>query len=66
MDKCLVYGCPTKVADNDPTVKYYYFPKHPVLAQQWLNSCCIWNAEEIDLDSGTIFHTYTYLLLYYS
>ncbi|KAK9718266.1 THAP domain [Popillia japonica] len=54
MDKCLVYGCPTKVADNDPTVKYYYFPKHPVLAQQWLNSCCIWNAEEIDLDSVKI------------
>ncbi|GJQ74520.1 hypothetical protein Trydic_g21387 [Trypoxylus dichotomus] len=54
MDKCLVYGCPTNISENDPSIKYYYFPKHPVIAQQWLNCCCMWNPEEVDLDTAKI------------
>lgn len=52
MDKCLVYGCPNSIADTNSSIQLYHFPKHPVIAQQWLNSCCVWNSEEIDLNLG--------------
>lgn len=54
MDKCLVYGCPNSIADTNSSIQLYHFPKHPVIAQQWLNSCCVWNSEEIDLNLAKI------------
>lgn len=51
MMSCAVYGCTNSTATTtDPTIQYYYFPKHPVIAQQWIAAC--WRADPIDLNNG--------------
>ncbi|KAF2901081.1 hypothetical protein ILUMI_05137 [Ignelater luminosus] len=52
MMSCAVYGCTNSTATTDPTIQYYYFPKHPVIAQQWIAAC--WRADPIDLNNAQI------------
>lgn len=52
MIACAVYGCTNNtLTTTDPSIQYYYFPKHPVVAQQWITACC-WAADQIDISTG--------------
>lgn len=52
MIACAVYGCTNNtVTTTDISIQYYYFPKHPVIAQQWIQAC--WRADQIDTTTGT-------------
>ncbi|RZC14263.1 THAP and/or Tnp P element domain containing protein [Asbolus verrucosus] len=51
---CIVYGCSNNnFATADPSVHYYVFPKHPVIAQQWVDACG-WQADQIDINIARI------------
>ncbi|KAB0802448.1 hypothetical protein PPYR_04634 [Photinus pyralis] len=52
MNSCVVYGCTSNTSTADSRVQYYYFPKHPLVAQQWLAAC--WQPEPIDIANAQI------------
>ncbi|KAF5273438.1 hypothetical protein FQA39_LY07455 [Lamprigera yunnana] len=52
MNSCAVYGCPNSSTNEDPTIQYYYFPKHPLITQQWITSC--WRPDPIDVGTAQI------------
>lgn len=56
MNSCVVYGCTSNTSTADSGVQYYYFPKHPLVAQQWLAAC--WRSEPIDIANAQICSTH--------
>jgi hypothetical protein len=45
---CMVWGCSnSNLATADPSVHYYVFPKHPMIAQQWIDACG-WPPDQMD------------------
>lgn len=52
MIPCAVYGCGNNsVTTTDPSIQYYYFPKQPEIAEQWIRACS-WQENAIDLNTG--------------
>ncbi|XP_044262177.1 uncharacterized protein LOC123009737 isoform X1 [Tribolium madens] len=51
---CIVWGCSnSNIATADPSVHYYVFPKHPVIAQQWIQACG-WPPDQIDANIAQV------------
>ncbi|XP_008199105.1 uncharacterized protein LOC103314533 isoform X1 [Tribolium castaneum] len=51
---CIVWGCSNNsIVTADPSVHYYVFPKHPVIAQQWVQACG-WPPDQIDPNNAQI------------
>jgi hypothetical protein len=49
---CMVWGCSnSNLATADPSVHYYVFPKHPMIAQQWIDACG-WPPDQMDPNIG--------------
>lgn len=49
---CSVYGCNNNsVTATDPSIRFYYFPKQPDIAEQWIRACA-WQENIIDLNTG--------------
>lgn len=52
MNSCAIYGCTNNTSTVDPTIEFYSFPKHPLVAQQWVAAC--WRPEPVDVANAQI------------
>ncbi|KAJ3641515.1 hypothetical protein Zmor_028020 [Zophobas morio] len=51
---CIIWGCSNNNPSTaDPSVHHYVFPKHPLIAQQWITASG-WPPEEIDINVARI------------
>lgn len=54
MISCAVFGCNNStLTTTDPSIQYYFFPKHTPVVQQWL-AACSWKENQIDPNTGFI------------
>lgn len=52
MIECAIYGCVNNsLTTTDPSIQYYYFPKHPEIAKQWITACS-WEEGKINPNTG--------------
>ncbi|KAF5276098.1 hypothetical protein FQR65_LT16484 [Abscondita terminalis] len=52
MSTCAIYGCINNSTNLDPSIQFYCFPKHPVIAQQWVAAC--WSPDPIDVNTAQV------------